>query len=200
MQAPDLIGYGKEDIVPAALAFRPDEELERIFPLLPAGERFHLAGYSYGGVIALRLALVTPWRLASLTLIEPVAFPLLDRAETSAAYRAVQALRGGFTRLLDSGHKEDAMRRFLDYWTAPGAFEKLEPTTRAEMLRVAAKNHRPSHPSEGAGLSEHHRHHGATTGAGPRQRRRVRSSARSNHSLTQSPVASRWRSLREVAP
>jgi len=151
---PDLIGYGKEGVIPAAPGFRLDEELERLFPLLPAGERFHLAGYSYGGVIALRLALATPWRLASLTLIEPVAFPLLDRAETSAAYRAVQALRGEFTRLLDSGRKEDAMRRFLDYWSAPGAFEKLAPEMQGEMLRVAAKIQLDFDASFGADLPE----------------------------------------------
>ena len=45
---------------------------------LRPGEKFHLIGHSYGGMVALQLAAqAQPQRVRSLSLFEPIAFHLL---------------------------------------------------------------------------------------------------------------------------
>src|SRR5262245_42627793 len=59
--APDLIGYGSSAAWPQPAAFGLDAELRAIEPLLRCcADTLHLVGYSYGGVLALHLALADP--------------------------------------------------------------------------------------------------------------------------------------------
>ena len=123
--APDLIGYGGSSAWPQGRAFDLAAEMAPLEALLmerpgePAGD-LHLVGYSYGGAVALGLALAHSARLRSLTLIEPVAFALLRELGQAAAYAEVAGFRHRFTRLLSQGDTPAAMRDFLDYWSGPG--------------------------------------------------------------------------------
>ena len=73
--APDLIGYGTSAAWPCHASFGLEAELRAIEPLLQCcADTFHLVGHSYGGVLALHLALADPGRVQSLTLIDPVFF------------------------------------------------------------------------------------------------------------------------------
>ena len=79
--APDLIGYGSSAAWPQQAAFGLDAELRAIEPSLRCcADTLHLVGHSYGGVLALHLALADPGRVQSLTLIEPVFFAALKYA------------------------------------------------------------------------------------------------------------------------
>src|SRR5690625_320994 len=70
--APDRPGYGGS---PAA---RVDfsTEFSAHLPLL--GDGAHVVGHSYGGVVALFLAVAAPGLVRSLTVVEPPAFGLSD--------------------------------------------------------------------------------------------------------------------------
>src|SRR5215210_3605377 len=95
--APDLIGYGRTDSWPAGHDFSLDEEVRLIAPLIAAAARpSHVVAHSYGGAVALRLAVAHPALIRSLTLIEPVAFYLLRVLEEHGAFAEVDAIRAEY--------------------------------------------------------------------------------------------------------
>jgi pimeloyl-ACP methyl ester carboxylesterase len=75
--APDLLGYGAAPMPDTAAGFGLHTEVRRLQALLqervPSGP-LHLVGHSYGGAVALRLALALGTRVRGLTLYEPTAF------------------------------------------------------------------------------------------------------------------------------
>ncbi len=138
--APDLIGYGTQSAWPDGRPFSAGDELAALASELPCcGAPFHLVGYSYGGVLALLLALKHPARVRTLTLIEPVFFNALRYAEDWQAYRKFAFARDDFDAALTSGDVDGAMRGFVDFWTGTGAWDALPAAARAGMRSMAPK-------------------------------------------------------------
>jgi pimeloyl-ACP methyl ester carboxylesterase len=138
--APDLIGYGAAMPWPQGEPFTLDAERLALEPLLACcAGAFHLVGYSYGGVVALQLALANPARVRTLTLIEPVCFNILRDAAREPAFLRFQRLRQEFMRALAQGDPAAAMRPFIDFWAGEGAWQRLPDPLRADMLRWAGK-------------------------------------------------------------
>lgn len=75
-----------------------------------------LVGHSIGGTVALRLAVASPERVRSLTLVEPVLF---------AASRHGHALDDELAALAAAGRMKEATRLFLGAWGAPGGFDAM---------------------------------------------------------------------------
>jgi pimeloyl-ACP methyl ester carboxylesterase len=137
---PDLIGYGSSAAWPQQAAFGLDAELRAIEPLLRCcADTLHLVGYSYGGVLALHLALADPGRVQSLTLIEPVFFAALKYAGDWSSYFEFCRVRDEFVAALARGDREVAMRRFVDFWMGNDAWVGLPVDIRASMLKAADK-------------------------------------------------------------
>jgi pimeloyl-ACP methyl ester carboxylesterase len=105
---------------------RLDDEATALEPLLLAAGGTHLVGHSYGGAVAIKLALMFPERVASVTVYEPVLFRLLldyrarDRAATELLL-ASESMR----RALQLGHAGRAARRFVDFWSGEGTWDGL---------------------------------------------------------------------------
>ena len=138
--APDLVGYGSSAAWPQQAAFGLGAELRAIEPLLQCcADTFHLVGHSYGGVLALHLALADPGRVQSLTLIEPVFFAALTYAGDWSSYFEFCRVRDEFVAALARGDREVAMRRFVDFWMGNDAWAGLPAGTRANMLKAADK-------------------------------------------------------------
>ena len=138
--APDLIGYGSSAAWPQQAAFGLDAELRAIEPLLQCcADTLHLVGHSYGGVLALHLALADPERVQSLTLIEPVFFAALKYAGDWSAYFEFCRVRDEFVTALARGDREAAMRRFVDFWMGNDAWVGLSADARASMRKAADK-------------------------------------------------------------
>jgi pimeloyl-ACP methyl ester carboxylesterase len=130
--APDLIGYGGEPW-PTGKPFHFRLDVERLAGMLdrPAD----LVGHSYGGLLALQLALAEPGRVRRLALFEPVAFGVLG--ETDADARAPLALP--VYQPDAAGVDERWLEQFVDWWNGPGAWAGLAEPTRAAFRSVGWK-------------------------------------------------------------
>jgi pimeloyl-ACP methyl ester carboxylesterase len=147
--APALIGYGDAPDWSYAHALSLDDEARRIEPLLdaePAG--VHLVGHSFGGAVALRLAVRNPSRVRSLSLYEPVLFSLLhDDAAGGvgppALANEILSVRTAIRRSVHSGRAAHAARVFVEYWSGAGAWQALgahrQAAISARMRKVDAE-------------------------------------------------------------
>ena len=139
--APDLIGYGRTDSWPDGHGFTVDDELRLVEPLLPhAPAGVHVVGHSYGGVVALHLALAGRVPIRSLTLIEPVAFFLLPHAGAQAAWLEIKALGQTYAARIAAGETQTALRGFIDYWAGRGAWDAMDESLRAQIAPERAKD------------------------------------------------------------
>jgi pimeloyl-ACP methyl ester carboxylesterase len=101
----------------------------------------HLVGHSYGGAVALRAAIERPNRIASLSLYEPTAFHLLRAMgdDGRVALAEISHIAASVDRAVVSGSYAAGARRFIDYWSAPGTYDSLTDTARAEIVRFLPK-------------------------------------------------------------
>jgi pimeloyl-ACP methyl ester carboxylesterase len=138
--APDLLGYGRSAPWPRDLPLGPDDELRIVEALLDvAGRPAHLVGHSYGGTVALNVARRFPRQVASLTLIEPVAFHLLRRADEPDGWREIAALAERHLVLVGEGRDAAAAEAFVTYWTGSKAWQQMSDAARDSVVRSAAK-------------------------------------------------------------
>jgi pimeloyl-ACP methyl ester carboxylesterase len=138
--APDLLGYGRTAPWPRDAPLGLDAELGVVEALLDvAGRLAHLVGHSYGGTVALRAARRFPRQVASLTLIEPVAFHLLRRADEPDGWREIAALAERHEALVGEGRDAAAAEAFVTYWMGPKAGQQISDAARDSAVRTAAK-------------------------------------------------------------
>jgi len=126
--APDLYGYGVTPAWAGRGVFSLAHEAALVETVLDdLGEPVHLVGHSYGGAVALHMALANPHRLRSLSLIEPVAFHLLRHGDAAdwAALQEILAVARHVTAAVAAGDLAAGCERFVDYWTGPGAWAAL---------------------------------------------------------------------------
>lgn len=128
--APDLLGYGDAGPWPAGVPFHFRQDLDFVESLLGDGDdRVHLVGHSYGGFLALQLALRRPERVQSIAVFEPVAFGILDEIEDADALAGLALVRRTWEPDA-SGADEAWLRAFVDWWNGAGAWDRLGEETR----------------------------------------------------------------------
>jgi pimeloyl-ACP methyl ester carboxylesterase len=140
--APDLYGYGESEPWSGPGTLTLAEEAAHAASCLPDDRGpVHLVGHSYGGAVALRFAATRPWRVRSLTLIEPVAFHMLMQTG-DAERRLLESVRGIASRVIEgvlSGDYYGAMEEFVDYWNGDGAWSSMAPEVRRRFSFCAPK-------------------------------------------------------------
>jgi pimeloyl-ACP methyl ester carboxylesterase len=130
--APDQFGCGGTDAWAGRQPIRMADHARLAAEVIRRqGRPVHLVGHSFGGAVALRLALDDPRLLRSLTLIEPVAFQLLREggAEDALLFAEIRGLAGAVFESTLNGHGHAGMRRFVDYWNGEGAWARLPAAT-----------------------------------------------------------------------
>jgi len=133
--AVDLYGCGRSPNWPGNRPLTLADEAALLEPVFAgAGPRVHLIGHSYGGAVALKMALTHPERLASVVVFEPVLFSLLlaDDPDQPAA-REIRAVRDETTAAVDRSDLAAAGARFIDYWMGLGAWAAM-PDARRETV------------------------------------------------------------------
>jgi pimeloyl-ACP methyl ester carboxylesterase len=157
--------YGSASVEPwnSSEPFALADEAARTIALIDDTERkVHLVGHSYGGAVALHVALARPERIASLTLYEPGAFHLLRQFDhTLAALAEIRALALAVATGVVAGDLRAAARGFVDYWAGPGAFATMDHPVQEAMrawiptgpLEIAAALKEPTSAVEYAVLT-----------------------------------------------
>ncbi len=136
MLAPDLHGARNGPAWHGNRAFTLEDEAAPVVALIDAERRpVHLVGHSYGGAVALQVALARPAAVAGITLYEPSAFHLLG-ADDGAARAEIVDLAAEVGARLGRGDARGAMARFVTYWGGRDSWDGLRPDiqSRADAL------------------------------------------------------------------
>lgn len=133
--APDLLGAGRSAPWPVAAGARLQHELDALAGMLDGlGGRFHLVGHSYGGAVAMRIALARPERVASLLLYEPTMFPLLRQPYPGQPGAiGIAAVAAAAIAEVERGDLQAAAAGFIDYWMGAGAWAAMPEARRGPL-------------------------------------------------------------------
>jgi pimeloyl-ACP methyl ester carboxylesterase len=136
--------FGNENTGPwtGERPFTLAEEAVRTIALIDECEsKVHLVGHSYGGAVALHVALARPERIASLALYEPSAFHLLRQmgANGAEAFAEITSIARRTCEGVISGDYRGAASAFVDYWNGSGAWDALRPAMQQALIRWLPK-------------------------------------------------------------
>ena len=98
-----------------------------------------LAGHSYGGAVALAVALRGHVKPRALALFEPVCTPILLATGETESFARMKALLDDYISAFESGDLE-AARTMVDFWFGPGAYEKLPGPVRDFIVKNTGPN------------------------------------------------------------
>ncbi len=91
------------------------------------GRPVHLVGHSNGGGVAIKVALMRPDLIKSLTVYEPAAFHFLKDGNnvSQKLLQQIQLLSGVVTAAAADGNAAAGMQQFLDFWNEDGFWDSL---------------------------------------------------------------------------
>jgi len=136
----DRRGHGESQGPPRRRPVRDDAE--DLAELLRSVDRYpaHVVGHSYGGAVALRLAIDQPELVRSVALHEPPFLGLLDDAEgpLRAAGADVRAAVEAIRAQVHAGDRAGAARQFVTRFSSdPTAWDRIDPDARERFVRYA---------------------------------------------------------------
>jgi pimeloyl-ACP methyl ester carboxylesterase len=142
--APDLPGYGTAKDQMSGAGDLLADAAPTIALIETQGGPAHLVGHSYGGAVALAIAMSRPDLVRSLSLIEPVAFYLLRDGDAGdrRLLREIASVENRIRTAIAAGAPEPGMARFVDFWNGEGSWARLDPARQSQLCgqigRVAA--------------------------------------------------------------
>ncbi len=135
---PDRFAHG---VTPLREELRPETllpaQVDALITYVGETPRLHVVGHSFGGVVALEFALRVPERVASLCLIEPVVFALLETMGRRDLLDDVSRCEDAAFEALRQDDSATAARLFVDYWHGSGFWDRLPDLYRAPLIRMA---------------------------------------------------------------
>jgi len=136
--------YGSESSGPwtGEHEFTLADEAARSIALIDEHENnVHLVGHSYGGAVALNIALSRPDRISSMTLYEPSSFHLLRQmGEVGAkAFSEISAVARHLGQCVINGDYHAGVADFVEYWSNLGSWEAMHPAVQNALMRWAPK-------------------------------------------------------------
>ena len=136
--------FGNESAGPwtGERAFMLADEAARSIALIDQCEgKIHLVGHSYGGGVALNVALARPERIASMALYEPSAFHLLRQmgGGGAEAFAEITSIVRRTCEGIVTGDYRGAALAFVDYWNGPGAWDALRPAVQESLILWSPK-------------------------------------------------------------
>jgi len=137
--APDVLGFGGTDAWPVAGGLSHDLQAELVAHIIDrtAGQAVDVVGHSYGGSIAVRLAVNCPRKVRSLVLIEPILNCLL--AETGdPLFEESERINRFLADCIERGQPERGWQAFIDERNGPGTWQRLSDKRREEFVKQSA--------------------------------------------------------------
>ena len=135
--APDLYGHGRSPAWPQAAMNTLHVDAQAVTALMEATSPHldqrgvHLVGHSYGGAVAMQIALRYPRRVRSLTLYEPVVFGVLrEMAPRDPALNEITDIAFTVRALMRRGEMDEAAARFIGYWGGDAAWVAMNAAQR----------------------------------------------------------------------
>jgi pimeloyl-ACP methyl ester carboxylesterase len=98
-----------------------------------------LSGHSYGGAVALVVALRGHVRPKALALFEPVCIPILLSVGEAEVFSRIKPLFDDYIRAFENGDLQ-AARTMVDFWFGPGAYQQLPGPVRDFIVKHTAPN------------------------------------------------------------
>ena len=130
----NFYGTGGTAPWPGPDALTHDDEVALVAALAAwLREPIHLVGHSYGGAVALRLAVKKGAPIRSLTLVEPMAMPLLGQAGETEVLNEYNGLRDRYLEAAEAGQEEEALGPYVEYWNGVGSWSALPSDARAKL-------------------------------------------------------------------
>lgn len=140
VSAPDLPGYGASQDVFAdssqGVATAASLVTEHIAEF---GQPVHLVGHSNGAGVAIKVALMRPDLIKSLTIYEPASFHFLETgSDTDQAFHdEIRAVRDAVGRGLEAADADRGMEGFIDFWNGEGSWSALPEHSQAKLAALA---------------------------------------------------------------
>jgi pimeloyl-ACP methyl ester carboxylesterase len=135
-----LLGYGGTAERRTRTDFSISLEAEALESVIrKAGVKVHLVGHSFGGLVALAVALRGQVPLASLTILEAPAPEILRREAETDNYRAFREMSGSYFSDFESGNAE-AIEKMIDFYGGAGTFASWPPKVRAYAVQTTPTN------------------------------------------------------------
>lgn len=125
----ELPGHGLAEAWDESRDFT-DQAVELALDEMPS-EPVPLIGHSYGAVVALRIAVERPYRVASLVLVEPVFFAAV---RGRWAFEKIERDMNTLTKRIKAGEHATAAREFHALWGNGTPWKELGPDQRAYMV------------------------------------------------------------------
>lgn len=91
------------------------------------GRAVHLVGHSNGGGIAIKVALMRPDLVKSLTVYEPATFHFLANGDSTdkSLFQQIQKVSMLVTAAAEEGDSSAGMKHFLNFWNGAGFWDRL---------------------------------------------------------------------------
>lgn len=133
---PDLTGCGRSADWAEEEPFTLQADVEVVSALAEAHAPVILLGHSYGGAIAIKAARALREKVAALAVYDPVLWGPHREIHGDAFFERMKE-RG----LLDPDARgsEKWMSTFVEYWGGEGAWARMAPVAREQMMRSAAQ-------------------------------------------------------------
>lgn len=137
---PNLLGYAADEPQwSSASSVTLASEAKSLAVLLQTSdEMVDLVGHSYGGAVAIELALRFPDKVASLILYEPVRFSILRKGREHEWNEIFEVARW-VKQMTMAGCLESAGMRFVDYWSGKGTWNSMSQNRRNSIANAMPK-------------------------------------------------------------